>query len=432
MPRIIPILLIGLLLLYAINIHEIFFVYHHQYTTTNDNNDINLKCIDLYNDNYHHDKNNIVFIKTHKTASSTVTRILWRHLCDIDRKRCFLPPLHNAGRIWNINNNNDKIIINNKAPYEVWLHHLYYSNEFLNVILQPTLLLSIVRRPSLRFQSAWVWYSHEKKLNINLEQYTNIITTSYTYLDCYFPFINNNPKCYKFKYRTGLDATSEELVGYPKTSKWFQNEFDNLIKKVYQRKIFLLVADRMDESLLVLGKLLGLQMTSLLYVSQKVLASKQVKANEDMLLDLDNIQPYDLKLYKAANSMLDCYIKDYYHHHEKFADDLYSFRVANGRVHRFCRKILSMPDNNGSSNNNNNNIMNYIIINSTIIKDKNFRYTEYCKRLYQDNDEAISQIWKWKNDTYHNMTDLTVGELKKLSHIDMTFLLNPKRAPQQH
>ena len=239
--------------------------------------------------------------------------------------------------------------MNAKAPYEVWLHHAYYCHDFLEVVSDPKLLVSIVRRPALRFRSAWVWYSHEDTLKVTLKQFVSIITTAYTYLDCYLPIYTTTTmatKCHDFKYRTGLDATSEELTGYPKTSLYFKTKYDQLISSIYDRKIFLLVADRLDESLLVLGKLIGLKMTSLLYASQKVLASKQDDStnDKDMLNDLDTIQPYDLKLYKAANDMLDCYIKDYYHHHEKFSDDLYTFRLANGRVQGLCQKLLQTND----------------------------------------------------------------------------------------
>lgn len=278
--NIVPIVLLCLLIIYVINLYELLLTYYHSH------GDSLKECSNLYTDNYHHEKNNMIFLKTHKTASSTVTRILWRQLCDVDNRRCFLPPADNAGRIWDVNNENDRQLINEKGSYEVWLHHAHYSESFLNVVHDPKLLLSIVRRPSLRFRSAWMWYEHQKTLGVTLEQFVHIIKTSY---DCYLPFLSNSVKCHQFKYRTGLDATSEELVGYPTTSMWFNSRFEELIKKVNERKIFLLVADRLDESLLVLGKLIGLKMTSLLYSSQKVLASKEGK--------IDNtIYPYILIL----------------------------------------------------------------------------------------------------------------------------------------
>ena len=95
--------------------------------------------------------------------------------------------------------------------------------------------------------------------------------------------------------------------------------------------------------------------------------------------------------------MLDCYIKDYHHHHEKFEDDLYSFRIANERVHAFCQMVHT-------NNNNNERLDTKLQINTTTIGDKRVRYREYCQRLYSDNDEAISQIWEWKENVKRNIS----------------------------
>ena len=81
MRNIVPFVLICLLIIYAINVYELFLTY---YNNSHDDN-IN-QCRNLYTDSYDHEKNNLIFLKTHKTASSTVTRILWRQLCDVDNR----------------------------------------------------------------------------------------------------------------------------------------------------------------------------------------------------------------------------------------------------------------------------------------------------------------------------------------------------------
>jgi hypothetical protein len=171
--------------------------------------------------------------------------------------------------------------------------------------------------------------------------------------------------------------------------------------------------------------------------------------------------------------MLDCYIKDYHHHHhhEQFEDDLYSFRIANERVHAFCQMVHT-------NNNNNERLDTKLQINTTTIGDKRVRYREYCQRLYSDNDEAISQIWEWKENVkrnisgtnydtiiiissssshqhhliitsssflyhhliiislsslyyyyYHAIIDVSVAKIKALSDIDLSFLLTSTRFP---
>ena len=50
----------------------------------------------------------VIFVKTHKTASSTMVNILWRNLCENGKKNCFLPPSNNPGRTWDTHNRKDK------------------------------------------------------------------------------------------------------------------------------------------------------------------------------------------------------------------------------------------------------------------------------------------------------------------------------------
>lgn len=54
----------------------------------------------------------LIFLKTHKTGSSTLNRILWRSLCIYGGYNCFLPPAKNAGRIWNLDKIEGKNIDN--------------------------------------------------------------------------------------------------------------------------------------------------------------------------------------------------------------------------------------------------------------------------------------------------------------------------------
>ena len=58
----------------------------------------------------------------------------------------------------------------------------------------------------------------------------------------------------KFKYRTGLEATSTELIGDDVLSTpQFNSKFKRLIAHIQQMKWNVLIADRMDESLLVMA-----------------------------------------------------------------------------------------------------------------------------------------------------------------------------------
>jgi hypothetical protein len=60
----------------------------------------------------------------------------------------------------------------------------------------------------------------------------------------------------RFKYRTGLDVTSVELVGKELPQQEFDIELKTVIENISSMKWFVLVADRMDESLVIMADML--------------------------------------------------------------------------------------------------------------------------------------------------------------------------------
>jgi len=134
----------------------------------------------------------------------------------------------------------------------LWCHHIVFSNKIFGLVSDENkILVSIVRRPSLRFQSAWYWYEHgnhfstvehSANLNITLNEFVRQVSQgNYLYQEHLINFST------RFKYRTGLDATSVELVGESVNSPVFQQHFNELLAAVNSSKYFLFVSDRMDE-----------------------------------------------------------------------------------------------------------------------------------------------------------------------------------------
>jgi hypothetical protein len=162
----------------------------------------------------------------------------------------------------------------------------------------------------------------------------------------------------RFKYRTGLDATSEELVGLRTHDPGFESGFKQLLLDVLSGRVLLLVTDRFDESLLVVRGLLSLAqcdanhtyspvtsnnsgcsngdtntsraganrsrpwcgnhtlnpplnctipLSHLLYLRQKQQSISE-PLSSSVTLKLQRMQPYDTLLYEAANKMLDHHI----------------------------------------------------------------------------------------------------------------------------
>ena len=313
----------------------------------------------------------LLFIKTHKTGGSTLSRLLFRMLCEstsaVDR-HCFVPPYDSPGKIWDLRKSADeryvKVTGNKKGrPYNVWVHHTStpgiihnevmalgtYSvntsrlpvdkvvntttilNDRISAVGGDTvmpLLVSICRRPALRFRSAWEWYDHQTKLGgLALTDFISLFrcddcgdtpTSSADQLQSPLNQLVSNHShiltdhalryAERLRYRTGLDATSTELIGLDaldhlhtggqllRRTLWttpsltspslssnprqssaaiIQLFVDKVILPMLQCRFLVLVSDRFDESLLVLRMVTKatvhrLHRLDLAYVRQKV------------------------------------------------------------------------------------------------------------------------------------------------------------------
>lgn len=377
----------------------------------------------------------IVFYKTHKTGSSSISGILWRYYCESKQLNCFLPPFSNPGKTWDFHKLADRKYAlqgigtqNRTAPYDGWFSHTVRHN-FINQIVTKgsehsgVRYLSNIRSPVSRFRSAWIWYGHGASFfphykllgtysiahpKLSLERFATLLqpsvcgppiieksvhtpqrvqkdahispssppppaspssTISPDYNSWLYTLFSEKAELLlswyvqyaarRFKYRTGLDATSEELTGVRSSDPTFPNKFQQLLDEVASGELFLLVCDRFEESLLVLRrKVLGLgdsngvptvqhgssmdyskgstgstgatnttfsrpptissslfhnfPMPELLHLRQKQ-QSPNVEPVSDIAAEvIIRLQPHDTALHHAASQMLDRYIALYY------------------------------------------------------------------------------------------------------------------------
>ena len=218
----------------------------------------------------------VIFLKTHKTGSTTLESIFWRNLCiptfDKDGnvakkgKNCFLPPKDHPGKTWDFSAKRDWDMLHKdagssisgktqgKPPYDVWLSHAKFHWS-LNGVLVPRAkrVISIVRHPAARFRSAWHWYEHEKSTQLTLESFVTLAEKG---------------EAPQLRYRTGLDSVIEELSGQDgfshvhssrdrRRDKRLRAHAEALVEQIKSGKLLLLVTDRFEESILVLSKLMG-------------------------------------------------------------------------------------------------------------------------------------------------------------------------------
>jgi len=380
-------------------------------------------------------KKGFIFLKTHKTGSSSVTMIILRK-CIKEKWNCYIPPLNHPGHTYDMNDENDITLLKNgqglnngKHPYDLWCHHIinnkniYKSNALVNNY--NGIAITILRRPAERFRSAWSWYSHGMQpLSSHFHEF--LLSNSYTKYKLLFghgsdsgssssssssssgDFSKNFPKQYRhsakfgmnlttfvdslgrvyekpshhhinnnknynknyknssssnifinhnllkryrerFVYRTGLDATTQELLGTKSKNIDFYSstknknvqlrmtsstgststatndnnnnnnndnapiEFDDLLHDIETGKLYAMILDRFDESLVVLSYILGWPLDDMSYSYDYPHRTKTYTNGDDLNNDqkrvLDALQPLDLALYNAANAKLDQYLR---------------------------------------------------------------------------------------------------------------------------
>eukprot|EP00596_Hydrurales_sp_CCMP1899_P006222 CAMPEP_0119044736 /NCGR_PEP_ID=MMETSP1177-20130426/34071_1 /TAXON_ID=2985 /ORGANISM="Ochromonas sp, Strain CCMP1899" /LENGTH=222 /DNA_ID=CAMNT_0007015323 /DNA_START=619 /DNA_END=1287 /DNA_ORIENTATION=- len=205
---------------------------------------------------------------------------------------------------------------------------------------------------------------------------------------------------------------AEELIGLEmnsRSSSKADNPFSLLLKKVLTSEYYILVSDRFDESLLILGQFLGLEVSDLVYKKQKVTPIEQlISLSEAQREVLMRHQPLDSALYKASNNMLDFYISRYPGGLTAFKKNLVALRYNLIQMERICEgvKIENVSNNsmlhNSSSNNwdsskphqngTNSSKPHQIITNSNQTSDLKTRL--FCNSLQRDNDEAVRYEWQ--------------------------------------
>jgi len=109
----------------------------------------------------------------------------------------------------------------------------------------------------------------------------------------------------------------------------------NVVKEIYENKLFAMVLERFDESLLVLGKELNLELKDLAYVRIRESQRTKIKLTHSQNNTLKSICSLDAMIYNAALSMLDVKISNY---GPDFNNDLCNLRKECDRLCKECKQ----------------------------------------------------------------------------------------------
>ncbi|XP_022097567.1 galactose-3-O-sulfotransferase 4-like [Acanthaster planci] len=269
----------------------------------------------------------IVYIKTHKTGSSTVTNILERYgylrglnfalpkalsfsaTKKFDPSQVYLNYLKdgNGSSIWPA-----------LGGFHLVVNHLRYNRKELEATIPNAVYVTIIREPASQFLSAMCYYklgsqgkakSMADTLDIALadpEKYLNV-------------FARNG-----HAYDLGMDPASfSDPVAVNKTIESLSRELD-----------LVMITEYFDESLILLKKLLCCDFEDILYIAKGVgkgCASRNITS--DAREKIRRLNHVDVKLYQHFNRTFWDKVRDY---GPTFQQDLRSFREIKEANTEMC------------------------------------------------------------------------------------------------
>ncbi|KAH7963421.1 hypothetical protein HPB52_021117 [Rhipicephalus sanguineus] len=245
-------------------------------------------------------RKNIVFLKTHKCASSTVMNIFLRY--GTEHGLNFVlpksPSTHYIGHPQMFSRRLVADISRYNMTYNILTHHTRYNDEEVHALMPPdSVYVTIVRRPDSLFESLYSYCNLSEIFKRNLTMFAR----------------NRNLTGYLSRHReindrVGLNQMSFDLG--------FKGPFDSeqavakFVKKIASVFHLVMLADRLDESLVLLKHLLCWNTTDMvaLKMNSRYSAFKEHLSNEtkEQLLRLNSA---DWQLYQYFDKVFDKKVK---------------------------------------------------------------------------------------------------------------------------
>ena len=258
-----------------------------------DNSSANVAMTDLQNASI---KNNLMFIKTHKTGSSTLGGLFY--LYGIKKKFNFvLFPYTNKLDDIEVKDIDRLLPPRNGERYNIQVQHSLFNPHFAHIVLpkNSTFYLTAVRSPIGHFSSMFVFFGHEDTLRM---KYKNIDTHPFDELANIFLkntcdgidlddtkpveggclFLNSDAT------DLGWSRFTESMDGTT-----VQQRIDAFIDMLDTELDLVMITDRMDESLVVLKEYMGWEVNDILYLTKKITEKKRSRIlstrTENAILD---------------------------------------------------------------------------------------------------------------------------------------------------
>ncbi|XP_070564820.1 galactosylceramide sulfotransferase-like [Ptychodera flava] len=271
----------------------------------------------------------VVFIKTHKTASTTIASIIERF--GYTRNLSFVVPpnrkvadhiLSSDSRFTRAMLKNSPLPFNGGKYYDMLTNHVRYNRPEMDEVIPNATYVTILRHPVNHFESAFSYFGWDLSM-VNKENPIEIFMENpQTYLDkkVYFWYQSHNGQLFDLGMDTA-DTNDDKRV-------------DAYIQKLNSEMDVVLVADYFDQSLLVLKRQLCWTMDDILYIPNGVRSeTKRRNVTDNIRQKIVAWNKSDFKLYQHFNRTLWQKIDQY---GTTFEQDLQEFRRKQQKAMNEC------------------------------------------------------------------------------------------------
>ncbi|KAJ8020334.1 Galactosylceramide sulfotransferase [Holothuria leucospilota] len=283
---------------------------------------------------------NIVFVKTHKTGSTTLTAILNRY--GFSRNLSFLlmagastghfnyktPTLSKGRSVFRPPIGVKKGDFTNYRNYNISAVHIRYSRKIMEALVfhGDLYYISILREPVSQFLSAFQYFELEKK-------YLQNVTSSSTFEEKVLTFLDLPSKVFT----EGPFTWNNQIfdLGFSKDHMKNITSINQYISKLSAELDLFLIMEYFDESLILLKKLLCWEYEDIIYIKRRAQPSPGKISNPSTIDRIRLHNNADWLLYSHFNKTLWSRIAAY---GPSFQDDLETFRYLSNSTLNGCIK----------------------------------------------------------------------------------------------
>ncbi|XP_063688821.1 galactosylceramide sulfotransferase-like [Bolinopsis microptera] len=250
-------------------------------------------------------KKNLMFIRTHKCGTSTLVDVFYLRGV---RKRLnfFMVPYER-----DINTLDYRSLLPPRpgSVYNMQCRHIIFQPDAEHTIMpkETSLYSTIVRSPVSQFKSAFSFFRNEFKMRLKygdlsidalIGHYLDKISepTEYT-APAISLSINSVAK------DLGWDAFNRRMM-----ESTLQEKINAFIEHLDQEMDFVMITDRMDESLIILKEYLGWNMTDIMYLNYNVSPKPKVTLSEETKARILKYQVIDAQIFDHFNKTFELHL----------------------------------------------------------------------------------------------------------------------------